>query len=313
MTAHRRRFLQTAAVAGMAAFAGSARCGRRRRDRGRSVGARPGINPHIYGHFIEHLGGVIYDGIWVGRDSKIPNLGGLRKQFVDDMKRIGAPNLRWPGGCFADGYHWRDGIGAAARRPRTYNYWEHRMPPGRHATESNAFGIHEFMRLCRLVGAEPYLAANVGSGGPEGVPRLGLLLQRPRGNALPRRRARRQRRPGALQRQVLGRGQRIVGLRRQHDGWRIRDRVPQVHRPVSRLPAPVLRGHGAARALRRRRRGLDGGLLRPACRTCAAWASAWTASPCTTTPTSARPPKTAPSSTRRAGTPSCTRAPASRR
>lgn len=126
----------------------------------------PQINPHIYGHFIEHLGGVIYDGIWVGRHSKIPNVDGIRKRFVDDMKRIGAQNLRWPGGCFADGYHWRDGIGAAGQRPRTYNYWENRMPPGLHAVESNAFGIHEFMRLCRLVGAEPYLAANVGSGTP---------------------------------------------------------------------------------------------------------------------------------------------------
>jgi alpha-N-arabinofuranosidase len=127
----------------------------------------PAINPHIYGHFIEHLGGVIYDGIWVGRDSKIPNIDGIRKQFVDDMKRIGAPNLRWPGGCFADGYHWRDGIGTPAKRPRTYNFWESRMPAGFHATESNAFGFHEFMRLCRLVGAEPYVAANVGSGTPQ--------------------------------------------------------------------------------------------------------------------------------------------------
>src|ERR1035438_2188580 len=75
--------------------------------------AGPLISPHIYGHFIEHLGAVIYDGIWVGRDSKIPNLDGIRRQFVDDMKRIGAPNYRWPGGCFADGYHWRDGIGRA--------------------------------------------------------------------------------------------------------------------------------------------------------------------------------------------------------
>jgi len=125
------------------------------------------INPHLYGHFIEHLGGVIYDGIWVGRDSKIPNVDGVRKQFIDDMKRIGAPNLRWPGGCFADGYHWRDGVGPAAKRPRTYNYWESYMPAGKHATETNQFGIHEFMRLCRLVGAEPYLAANVGSGTPK--------------------------------------------------------------------------------------------------------------------------------------------------
>ena len=127
----------------------------------------PAIDPHIYGHFIEHLGGVIYDGIWVGRDSKIPNVDGIRKQFVDDMKRIGAPNLRWPGGCFADGYHWRDGIGPAADRPRTYNFWEPRMPEGVRATETNQFGIHDFMHLCRVVEAEPYVAANVGSSTPK--------------------------------------------------------------------------------------------------------------------------------------------------
>src|SRR5215510_9142375 len=127
----------------------------------------PVINPDLYGHFIEHLGGVIYDGIWVGRDSKVPNIGGIRKQFVDDMKRIGSPNLRWPGGCFADGYHWRDGIGRATQRPRTYNYWESRMPRGTHAIENNQFGIHEFMQLCRLVGAQAYVAANVGSGNPK--------------------------------------------------------------------------------------------------------------------------------------------------
>jgi alpha-N-arabinofuranosidase len=71
------------------------------------------ISPLIYGHFIEHLGGVIYDGIWVGKDSKIPNSNGIRQQFIDDLKAIGAPTIRWPGGCFADGYHWRDGIGPA--------------------------------------------------------------------------------------------------------------------------------------------------------------------------------------------------------
>ncbi len=126
-------------------------------------GAR--ISRHLYGHFIEHLGAVIYDGIWVGRDSKIPNIDGIRRQFVDDMKRIAAPNYRWPGGCFADGYHWRDGIGRSPRA-RTYNFWQERMPPGLDHTETNAFGIHEFIRLCRLTGAEPYLAANVGSGSP---------------------------------------------------------------------------------------------------------------------------------------------------
>jgi len=122
------------------------------------------ISPNLYGHFIEHLGGVIYDGVWVGPNSKISNINGIRKQFVDDMKHLRAPNLRWPGGCFADGYHWRDGIGA--HRPRTYNYWQASMPAGYDHTEPNAFGIHEFMHLCRLTGAEPYLAANMNSGSP---------------------------------------------------------------------------------------------------------------------------------------------------
>jgi alpha-N-arabinofuranosidase len=161
----RRTFLRTTAgatVTGLAGFrpatAADAEIEIHPSERG------PVISPHLYGHFIEHLGGVIYDGIWVGRDSKIPNLGGIRRQFVDDMKRIGAPNLRWPGGCFADGYHWRDGIGRSAQRARTYNYWQNQMPPGTQATETNQFGIHEFIRLCRLTGAAPYVAANVGSG-----------------------------------------------------------------------------------------------------------------------------------------------------
>jgi alpha-L-arabinofuranosidase len=168
MKVRRRQFLETAAAAGMASFAGI----RPLPAADAEVAVDPSqlgppISPHVYGHFVEHLGGVVYDGIWVGPDSKVPNLGGIRKQLVDDMKRLGVPNLRWPGGCFADGYHWRDGIGAAGRRPRTYNYWDYRMPEGLHAVESNAFGIHEFMRLCRLVGAEPYLAANLGSGTPK--------------------------------------------------------------------------------------------------------------------------------------------------
>lgn len=164
----RRTFITSVACAGLGAVAGSRRMLAAETDIELALD-RPGaiISPHVYGHFIEHLGGVIYDGIWVGGDSKVPHVEGIRRQFVDDMKRIGAPNLRWPGGCFADGYHWRDGIGAAAKRPRTYNFWESRMPPGVHATESNQFGVHEFIRLCRLVGAEPYIAANVGSGTPK--------------------------------------------------------------------------------------------------------------------------------------------------
>ena len=112
------------------------------------------------------------------------------------MKRIGAPNFRWPGGCFADGYHWRDGIGRGTR-PRTYNYWQERMPPGLDHTETNEFGIHEFMRLCRLTGAEPYLAANVGSGSPQEFHDWVLYCNAPAGTRLPRRRTRRQRRPAS--------------------------------------------------------------------------------------------------------------------
>jgi alpha-L-arabinofuranosidase len=167
MRVHRRQFLESVGAAGVAAFAGM----RPLQVADALVDINPSqpgptISPHLYGHFIEHLGGVIYDGIWVGPKSTIPNVGGIRKRFVDDIRRIGAPNLRWPGGCFADGYHWRDGIGAG-KRPRTYNYWENRMPAGLHAVEPNEFGFHEFMRLCRLVGAEPYVAANVGSGTPQ--------------------------------------------------------------------------------------------------------------------------------------------------
>jgi alpha-L-arabinofuranosidase len=164
----RRTFLKSVACTGLGALAGSRIAFAADTEIEVSID-KPGatISPHIYGHFIEHLGGVIYDGIWVGRSSRIANVEGIRKTFVDDMKRIGAPNLRWPGGCFADGYHWRDGIGPGGKRPKTYNFWESRMPSGMHHTESNQFGIHEFIRLCRLVGAEPYVAANVGSGTPK--------------------------------------------------------------------------------------------------------------------------------------------------
>jgi alpha-N-arabinofuranosidase len=163
----RRRFLKAGASAAIGAFA----CSRLALATDAELVLSPDepgdvISPHIFGHFIEHLGGVIYDGVWVGRNSSTPNVDGIRKQFVDDMKRIGAPNLRWPGGCFADGYHWRDGIGKSFARPRTYNFWQRRMPAGADATETNQFGVHEFMQLCRLIGAEPYIAANVGSGTP---------------------------------------------------------------------------------------------------------------------------------------------------
>src|SRR5258708_1977520 len=81
------------------------------------------ISPNIYGHFAENLGGVIYDGIWVGENSKIPNVNGIRKELVDEMRKIKAPVVRYPGGCFADSYDWRDGIGPADKRPRRTNFW----------------------------------------------------------------------------------------------------------------------------------------------------------------------------------------------
>src|SRR6185503_9364073 len=81
------------------------------------------ISPEIYGHFAEHLGGVVYDGIWVGEDSKIPNIGGIRKSLVEALRRIKPSVVRWPGGCFADSYNWRDGVGPRAQRPRHTNFW----------------------------------------------------------------------------------------------------------------------------------------------------------------------------------------------
>lgn len=113
------------------------------------------ISPEIYSHFIEHLGGVIYDGVWVGRDSKIPNTGGIRQAFIDTMRAVQAPVLRWPGGCFADSYDWRDGIGPAANRPARAGFWGQQ--------DSNQYGLHEFMHTCRAIGCKPYLAANMRS------------------------------------------------------------------------------------------------------------------------------------------------------
>jgi alpha-N-arabinofuranosidase len=118
------------------------------------------IKPAIYSQFAEHIGGVIYDGIWVGPDSKIPNIDGIRRDTIEHVKRLGPIVVRWPGGCFADRYHWRDGIGPREKRPRRFGRW-------REETESNQFGTHEFLRFCRLSGVEPYLAANVGTGSAE--------------------------------------------------------------------------------------------------------------------------------------------------
>jgi len=178
-TRTRRDFVATA-VKAAAALAGAplvTMAGARGRPRARAADAHievltgepiGTIAPEIQGHFVEHLGGVVYDGIWVGEESRIANVGGIRKSLVDALKAIRPAVVRWPGGCFADSYDWRDGVGEPAKRPRRTNFWSDDANirnlgnvPARFDT--NRFGTNEFMRFCRLVGAQPYLAANVRS------------------------------------------------------------------------------------------------------------------------------------------------------
>src|SRR5258708_6890366 len=126
------------------------------------------ISPDLYGHFAEHLGGVIYDGIWVGENSKIPNIGGIRAALVENMRRIKAPVIRWRGGCFADSYNWHDGVGPRSQRPRRTNFWVdapewRNAPDGPWKYDTNEFGTNEFARFCKLAGAQPYFAANLRS------------------------------------------------------------------------------------------------------------------------------------------------------
>jgi alpha-N-arabinofuranosidase len=118
----------------------------------------PIIDPNIYGQFVEHLGRGVYEGIWVGPDSPIPNVRGIRKDVVAALKQVRVPVIRWPGGCFADAYHWQDGIGPGDERPAGINSAWDKTP------ETNAFGTHEFMDFLEQVGAKPFLSVNVGSG-----------------------------------------------------------------------------------------------------------------------------------------------------
>lgn len=118
------------------------------------------IAPEVYGHFSEQIGGVFYDGLWVGRDSPVPNLSGFRRELVEKLRQLSPPVLRWPGGCFAETYDWRDGIGDD--RPTRPGWWT----PNDGRYETNAVGTHEFLELCRLIGAKPYFAANLTSSTP---------------------------------------------------------------------------------------------------------------------------------------------------
>lgn len=131
------------------------------------------INQNLYSHFVEHLGGVVYDGIWVGEKSKIPNINGVRKSLVDNLKKLKPGVIRYPGGCFADQYDWRDGVGPRDKRPTRVNFWADTrykttkayedLQTGPQKYEPNWFGTDEFTQFCRLVGAQPYLAANLRS------------------------------------------------------------------------------------------------------------------------------------------------------
>ncbi|RYY56086.1 MAG: alpha-N-arabinofuranosidase [Chitinophagaceae bacterium] len=119
------------------------------------------INKNIYGHFSEHLGRCIYDGLYVGdSNTSIPNKNGIRLDVIDALKKLKVPVLRWPGGCFADTYHWKDGVGPKASRPSMLNVW------WGNTKEDNSFGTNEFLDMCEELGAEPYLSGNVGSGTP---------------------------------------------------------------------------------------------------------------------------------------------------
>src|SRR5205823_5473929 len=120
--------------------------------------AKGAIHPNIYGHFAEHLGRCIYEGFWVGEDSSIPHTHGIRNDVVAALRKLNIPVLRWPGGCFADEYHWMDGIGPREQRASIVNtHWGG-------VTENNHFGTHEFFALCEMLGAAPYVCGNVGSG-----------------------------------------------------------------------------------------------------------------------------------------------------
>ena len=126
----------------------------------RADAPRGAINKNIYGQFAEHLGRGVYGGLWVGEDSPIPNTRGIRNDVLAALKRLSVPVLRWPGGCFADEYHWRDGIGPRDKRPRRPNAsWG--------GVDTNAFGTHEFLDLCEMLGADPYVNGNLGSGTPQ--------------------------------------------------------------------------------------------------------------------------------------------------
>jgi len=182
----RRHFLATAGAGSLSLIAARKALSSQARDRRVVVHTKVEIGtirPELHGHFAEHLGTCIYGGLWVGRNSPIPNTNGYRKQAVEWLAELGIPVLRWPGGCFADDYHWRDGIGPAEKRPKAVNIW------WGNAEEDNSFGTHEFIGLCKLIGAQPYLAGNVGTGTPRELRDWVEYSNNPSGSTLAEERA----------------------------------------------------------------------------------------------------------------------------
>ena len=166
------------------------------------------IDRNLFGQFAEHLGQGVYEGVWVGPDSAIPNTRGIRNDVVAALKALEVPNVRWPGGCFADEYHWRKGV--SPQRAVTLN------PNWGGVTESNAFGTHEFMDFLDQIGAEAYLSVNVGSGTPQEAAEWLEYLTAAQPTTLAKERAANGR-PAPYKIAYLGHRQRELGLRRQHD------------------------------------------------------------------------------------------------
>ncbi|HMI20505.1 MAG TPA: alpha-L-arabinofuranosidase C-terminal domain-containing protein [Sphingomonas sp.] len=143
----------------------------------------PQINRQIFGQFAEHLGHGIYGGIWVGPKSKIANVHGYRKDVVDALKDLSVPFVRWPGGCFADEYHWRDGVGPAGKRPVKVNTWWGGV------TEDNSFGTHEYFGFLDQIGAEAYISGNVGNAPPREMAEWIEYMTSPTGSSFAQERA----------------------------------------------------------------------------------------------------------------------------
>jgi hypothetical protein len=189
------------------------------------------ISPGIYGHFAEHLGGVIYDGIWVGENSKIANINGIRKSLVEEMRKIKAPVVRYPGGCFADSYDWRDGVGPVDKRPKRTNFWADTEQSGasaNHKYEPNQFGTNEFVRFCKLM-SSTLSCRECAQSSRRGILSLGGVLQFSGGQYDARGFESRFRILRALWGAILGGRKRILGLWRTFYAARIRCRIPPVH------------------------------------------------------------------------------------